>query len=95
MSIEVHFITVAKVVSAIPALQLIGVSMTGLEPEFQPVVNHLLPHIISHKQDAHDMHLQVDHIINTVSIILYCVYPTCIILFLCLLMPIVCSCFKM
>lgn len=41
-------------------LQLIGVSVAGLEPEFQPVVNHLLPSIISHKQDAHDMHLQVD-----------------------------------
>ncbi|KAL6981534.1 hypothetical protein U1Q18_023162 [Sarracenia purpurea var. burkii] len=39
---------------------LIGVSITGLEPEFQPVVNHLLPQIISHKQDVHDLHLQVD-----------------------------------
>ncbi|CAK9144815.1 unnamed protein product [Ilex paraguariensis] len=36
-----------------------GVSVSGLEPEFQPVVNYLLPHIISHKQDAHDMHLQL------------------------------------
>ena len=44
---------------AIFFIQLIGVSVVGLEPEFQPVVNHLLPHIISHKQDAHDMHLQV------------------------------------
>ncbi|XP_030480176.2 uncharacterized protein LOC115697350 isoform X1 [Cannabis sativa] len=40
-------------------IQLIGVSVIGLEPEFQPVVNHLLPQIISHKQDAHDMHLQL------------------------------------
>ncbi|GMP42154.1 hypothetical protein CsSME_00011983 [Camellia sinensis var. sinensis] len=39
--------------------KLIGVSVAGLEPEFQPVVNHLLPQIISHKQDAHDLHLQL------------------------------------
>ncbi|KAK1587446.1 hypothetical protein Q3G72_012954 [Acer saccharum] len=44
---------------AIFFIQLIGVSMPGLESEFQPVVNHLLPHIMSHKQDAHDMHLQL------------------------------------
>ncbi|KAA8520331.1 hypothetical protein F0562_014587 [Nyssa sinensis] len=44
---------------AIFFIQLIGVSVAGLEPEFQPVVNHLLPHIISHKQDTHDMHLQL------------------------------------
>lgn len=44
---------------AIFFIQLIGVSVTGLEPEFQPVVTYLLPHIISHKQDAHDMHLQL------------------------------------
>ncbi|XP_031267356.1 uncharacterized protein LOC116125781 isoform X1 [Pistacia vera] len=44
---------------AIFFIQLIGVSVAGLEPEFQPVVNHLLPHITSHKQDAHDMHLQL------------------------------------
>lgn len=43
--------------------QLIGVSVPGLEPEFQPVVNHLLPHIISHKQDPHDRHLQVSYTI--------------------------------
>ncbi|XP_042502913.1 uncharacterized protein LOC122080099 isoform X2 [Macadamia integrifolia] len=40
-------------------IQLIGVSVIGLEPEFQPVVSHLLPHIISHKQDANNMHLQL------------------------------------
>lgn len=40
-------------------IQLIGVTVTGLEPEFQPVVNHLLPHVVSHKQDAQDMHLQL------------------------------------
>lgn len=39
-------------------IQLIGISVTGLEPEFQPVVSHLLPQIISNKQDANDMHLQ-------------------------------------
>ncbi|KAI9186124.1 hypothetical protein LWI28_013988 [Acer negundo] len=44
---------------AIFFIQLIGVSVPGLESEFQPVVNHLLPHIMSHKQDAHDMHLQL------------------------------------
>ncbi|XP_052211661.1 uncharacterized protein LOC127814284 isoform X2 [Diospyros lotus] len=44
---------------AIFYIQLIGVSVAGLESEFQPVVNYLLPQIISHKQDAHDMHLQL------------------------------------
>ncbi|PWA53886.1 Armadillo-type fold [Artemisia annua] len=45
---------------AIFFIQLIGVPVTGLEPEFQPVINHLLPHITSHKQDAEDIHLQAD-----------------------------------
>ncbi|KAK8959385.1 hypothetical protein KSP40_PGU016149 [Platanthera guangdongensis] len=40
-------------------IQLIGVSVKGLEPEFQPVINYLLPHIILHKQEAHDIHLQL------------------------------------
>ncbi|XP_042047213.1 uncharacterized protein LOC121793071 isoform X2 [Salvia splendens] len=40
-------------------VQLIGISVPGLEPEFQPVANYLLPYIISHKQDAVDMHLQL------------------------------------
>ncbi|XP_020093990.1 uncharacterized protein LOC109714019 isoform X4 [Ananas comosus] len=44
---------------AIFSIQLIGVPVPGLEPEFQPVVNYLLPHIVSHKQDADDMHLQL------------------------------------
>ncbi|XP_027083960.1 uncharacterized protein [Coffea arabica] len=44
---------------AIFFIQLIGISIPGLEPEFQPIVNYLLPHIMSHKQDAHDMHLQL------------------------------------
>ncbi|PWA53887.1 Armadillo-type fold [Artemisia annua] len=44
---------------AIFFIQLIGVPVTGLEPEFQPVINHLLPHITSHKQDAEDIHLQL------------------------------------
>ncbi|WCJ27693.1 hypothetical protein M5689_009419 [Euphorbia peplus] len=44
---------------AIFFIQLIGVSVSSLEPEFQPVVNHLLPNIILHKQDAQDMHLQL------------------------------------
>ncbi|KAI7729642.1 hypothetical protein M8C21_032464, partial [Ambrosia artemisiifolia] len=45
---------------AIFFIQLIGVPVIGLEPEFQPVVNHLLPHITSHKQDAEeDIHLKL------------------------------------
>ncbi|KAL4585903.1 hypothetical protein LXL04_010530 [Taraxacum kok-saghyz] len=44
---------------AIFFIQLIGVPVTGLEPEFQPVINHLLPQIISHKQEAEDIHLQL------------------------------------
>ncbi|XP_076954574.1 uncharacterized protein LOC143629097 [Bidens hawaiensis] len=44
---------------AIFFIQLIGVPVIGLEPEFQPVINHLLPHITSHKQDAEDIHLQL------------------------------------
>lgn len=66
-----------QVVSDVPALQLIGVSVIGLEPEFQPVVNHLLPHIISHKQDVHDMHLQVDCIINDICKVLLCILFLC------------------
>ncbi|KAK9095691.1 hypothetical protein Scep_027160 [Stephania cephalantha] len=45
---------------AIFFIQLIGVPIPGLEPEFQPVVNHLLPQIIAHKQDDHNMYLQAD-----------------------------------
>ncbi|CAI9764942.1 unnamed protein product [Fraxinus pennsylvanica] len=44
---------------AIFFVQLIGVPVTGLEPEFQSVASYLIPHIISHKQDARDMHLQL------------------------------------
>ncbi|KAK6804186.1 hypothetical protein RDI58_001970 [Solanum bulbocastanum] len=44
---------------AIFFVQLIGITVTGLEPEFQPIVNYLLPHIISSKQDDNDMHLQL------------------------------------
>ncbi|XP_020872334.1 uncharacterized protein LOC9306524 isoform X1 [Arabidopsis lyrata subsp. lyrata] len=43
---------------AIFFIQLIGISVPGLEPEFQPVVDHLLPHILLHKLDAHDMYLK-------------------------------------
>lgn len=42
------------------AVQLIGITVTGLESEFQPIFNYLLPHIISSKQDDNDMHLQVE-----------------------------------
>nr|XP_010323387.1 uncharacterized protein LOC101254835 isoform X1 [Solanum lycopersicum] len=44
---------------AIFFVQLIGITVTGLEPEFQPIINYLLPHIISSKQDGNDMHLQL------------------------------------
>ncbi|XP_073139254.1 uncharacterized protein [Henckelia pumila] len=44
---------------AIFFIQLIGVPVIGLEPEFHSVANYLLPSIISHKQDAGDMHLQL------------------------------------
>ncbi|XP_059277987.1 uncharacterized protein LOC132032392 isoform X3 [Lycium ferocissimum] len=44
---------------AIFFVQLIGITVTGLEPEFQPIVNYLLPQIISSKQDDNDMHLQL------------------------------------
>ncbi|KAL3815181.1 hypothetical protein ACJIZ3_016449 [Penstemon smallii] len=44
---------------AIFFIQLIGIPVAGLEPEFQPVANYLLPHIITRKQDAVDMHLQL------------------------------------
>ncbi|XP_020553359.1 uncharacterized protein LOC105173395 isoform X2 [Sesamum indicum] len=40
-------------------IQLIGIPVPGLEPEFQPVANYLLPHIISHKQEAVDIHLKL------------------------------------
>ncbi|CAH9147865.1 unnamed protein product [Cuscuta epithymum] len=40
-------------------IQLIGISVTGLEPEFQPVIDYLLPHIVSHRQDASNLHLQL------------------------------------
>ncbi|CAN4126089.1 unnamed protein product [Withania somnifera] len=44
---------------AIFFVQLIGITVTGLEPEFQPVINYLLPNIISSKQDDNNMHLQL------------------------------------
>ncbi|KAJ1694277.1 hypothetical protein LUZ63_010975 [Rhynchospora breviuscula] len=44
---------------AIFFIQLIGVSVPGLEPELQPVINYLLPHITSQRQDAQDLHLQL------------------------------------
>ncbi|KAL6557435.1 hypothetical protein OROMI_017785 [Orobanche minor] len=40
-------------------IQLFGIPVPGLEPEFQPVANHLLPYIISHKREAVDLHLQL------------------------------------
>ncbi|XP_057857616.1 uncharacterized protein LOC131066784 isoform X2 [Cryptomeria japonica] len=44
---------------AIFFVQLIGVPVPGLEQEFQPVVDYLLPHIVLHKQDTHDIYLQL------------------------------------
>ncbi|KAH9298581.1 hypothetical protein KI387_030263, partial [Taxus chinensis] len=44
---------------AIFFVQLIGVPVPGLEQEFQPVIDYLLPHIILHKQDTHDIYLQL------------------------------------
>lgn len=43
----------------VTVLQLIGISVPGLEPEFQPVVNYLLPQIVSHEQDSNGLHLQL------------------------------------
>ncbi|KNA25922.1 hypothetical protein SOVF_002230 [Spinacia oleracea] len=44
---------------AIFFIQLVGISVPGLEPEFQPVVNYLLPQIATHEQDSNDLHLQL------------------------------------
>ncbi|KAJ8442536.1 hypothetical protein Cgig2_026478 [Carnegiea gigantea] len=44
---------------AIFFIELIGISVPGLEPEFQPVVNYLLPQIVSHEQDSNGLHLQL------------------------------------
>lgn len=44
---------------AIFFVQLIGVPVPGLELEFQPVIDYLLPHIVSRKQDTHDIYLQL------------------------------------
>ncbi|KAL6905413.1 hypothetical protein ACP4OV_003014 [Aristida adscensionis] len=40
-------------------IQLIGIPVPGLEPEFQPLVNYLLPQITSNKQPSRNMHLQL------------------------------------
>lgn len=44
---------------AIFFIQLVGISVPGLEPEFQPVINYLLPQIATHEQDSNDSHLQL------------------------------------
>ncbi|KAL9245193.1 hypothetical protein vseg_018871 [Gypsophila vaccaria] len=44
---------------AIFFIQLIGISVPGLEPEFQPLVNHILPQILGHEQDSAALHLQL------------------------------------
>lgn len=58
-------------------MQLIGITVTGLEPEFQPIVNYLLPHIISSKQDDNDMHLQVEDT-ATAELLLHTLIVRCI-----------------
>lgn len=50
---------------AIFFVQLVGITVAGLEPEFQPLVDHLLPHIISHKPDTQDLYLQLLRDITT------------------------------
>ncbi|KAL3678453.1 hypothetical protein R1sor_021409 [Riccia sorocarpa] len=44
---------------AIFSIQLMGIPVPGLEPEFQPVVDHVLPHIIAHIRDPFDIYLQL------------------------------------
>ncbi|VAH17655.1 unnamed protein product [Triticum turgidum subsp. durum] len=47
---------------AIYFIQLTGIPVPGLEPEFQPLVNHLLPQISSSQKQSHsshNMHLQL------------------------------------
>ncbi|KAI5080032.1 hypothetical protein GOP47_0005511 [Adiantum capillus-veneris] len=53
---------------AIYSVQLIGISMPGLEPEFQPLVDHLLPLVISTKHELQDLYLQLlGEIMNRLS----------------------------
>ncbi|KAL2610037.1 hypothetical protein R1flu_028610 [Riccia fluitans] len=44
---------------AIFSIQLMGIPVPGLEPEFQPVVDHVLPHIIAHIRDPSDIYLHL------------------------------------
>ncbi|KAG6557533.1 hypothetical protein Mapa_000807 [Marchantia paleacea] len=44
---------------AIFHIQLMGIPVPGLEPELQPVVDQVLPHIIAHIRDPHDIYLQL------------------------------------
>ncbi|KAH7442925.1 hypothetical protein KP509_02G008200 [Ceratopteris richardii] len=44
---------------ALYSVQLIGISMPGLEPEFQPLVDHLLPFVTSSKQAFQDLYIQL------------------------------------
>ncbi|OAE23411.1 hypothetical protein AXG93_961s1050 [Marchantia polymorpha subsp. ruderalis] len=39
--------------------KLMGIPVPGLEPELQPVVDQVLPHIIAHIRDPHDIYLQL------------------------------------
>lgn len=44
---------------AIFHVQLMGISVPGLEPELQPVVDHFLPQIIARIKEPHDIQLQL------------------------------------
>ncbi|XP_024538998.1 uncharacterized protein LOC9657804 isoform X1 [Selaginella moellendorffii] len=44
---------------AIFYVQLMGIQVPGLEPELQPVVDYLLPRIISHKHELHAVYLKL------------------------------------
>ncbi|XP_057531547.1 uncharacterized protein LOC130809771 isoform X2 [Amaranthus tricolor] len=44
---------------AIFFIQLMGISVPGLEPEFQIAVDYLLPQIVTHEQDSNGFHLQL------------------------------------
>ncbi|KAG0598738.1 hypothetical protein M758_12G097000 [Ceratodon purpureus] len=44
---------------AIFHVQLVGISIPGLEPELQPVVDHFLPQIIARIKEPHDVQLQL------------------------------------
>eukprot|EP00854_Cymbomonas_tetramitiformis_P015742 gene15742-18666_t len=44
---------------AICCIQFMGLPVPGLEPEFTPVVEYLLPHIVTHIREPYDANLQL------------------------------------